>query len=216
MAKAFFFKLTLCDESSYFDLENPALKLSMGRTVHQPQLAKESCIWLHRTAEAALKVGLKRLRDSSSGRPKLAKTILKCSAWGDCIEGPSGRIAFSYMCPVADIGLKPGFIAFKVLRKSSVKSYAAWSMPTSPRRSKPRLIQSTVRNRSRPHKSPLEVSLVSELRARRRTSTQVIRPKIKAIPRLDYRQTLAKSKIANAKLEEEVAEIQRRGAEFGL
>mmetsp|Transcript_28548 Transcript_28548/g.50731 ORF Transcript_28548/g.50731 Transcript_28548/m.50731 type:complete len:221 (-) Transcript_28548:94-756(-) len=217
MAKAFYFKLALVDDSSFFDFECPARRLELGTTIHQPELERTyHCLWVYRTAEAALSAGM----NSSEQKPKLTKTILKCTAWGDSADGHGGRHAYSYVCPVSDIGLKPGFIAFKVLRKSVGQPYAEPMMPLSPKRVRTRLVQSNIRNRSGNRtgnrRSPLEVSLVSQLRSKRRLTSSTMRPKPRVLPSLDYKQTLAKVQAANAKLEEEVAEIERRAAELDL
>mmetsp|Transcript_28549 Transcript_28549/g.50734 ORF Transcript_28549/g.50734 Transcript_28549/m.50734 type:complete len:98 (-) Transcript_28549:94-387(-) len=93
-------------------------------------------------------------------------------------------------------------------------------MPLSPKRVRTRLVQSNIRNRSGNRtgnrRSPLEVSLVSQLRSKRRLTSSTMRPKPRVLPSLDYKQTLAKVQAANAKLEEEVAEIERRAAELDL
>jgi hypothetical protein len=217
MAKAHFFKLVRLEGSSYFDLENPSVQLSLGRTIHQPKLDRaQNCVWVYRSAEAALGVGYEGVNKSSSDLSKSTKTILKCSVWGDCVNGSLERFAFSFLSPVADIGIKSGFVAYKVLRRPSRIPYGEPLKPISPRRVKPRLVQSTIRNRGVNQKSPFEASLVSQLRSRRRLASSVLRPKPRNLPRLDYRQTLAKMQEENARLEDEIAEIERRAAELDL
>lgn len=156
--------------------------------------------------------------------PKEAKTILKCTAWGDCVEALSGKLAFRYVCPIVDVGIKSGFVAFKVLKRNARIPYAEVPRPKSPRRVKARLVQSTIRggqsgnrrDRSGRRRSPLAESLVSQLRTKRRLTSSTMRPKPRELPKLDYKQTMAKVQAANARLEEEVAEIERRAAELEL
>jgi hypothetical protein len=217
MAKANFFKLVRLEGASYYDLENPSVQLSLGRTIHQPELDRaQNCVWVYRSAEAALGVDYEGVDKRSSQLSKSAKTILKCSVWGECVDGPLGRFAFSFISPVADIGIKSGFAAYKVLRKPARVPYGEPLKPISPRRVKPRLVQSTIRSRGANQKSPLAASLVSQLRSRRRLASSVLRPKPRNLPRLDYRQTLAKMQVENARLEDEIAEIERRAAELDL
>jgi hypothetical protein len=37
------------------------------------------------------------------------RTILRVICWGDSIEYPKGKISFSFICPVEDIGLPKGY-----------------------------------------------------------------------------------------------------------
>lgn len=41
--------------------------------------------------------------------------------WGEKIAYPSGKLAFSYICPIEDIGLPKGYIATKAGKTAALK-----------------------------------------------------------------------------------------------
>lgn len=59
MVKAFYFKLALSNDNAYFDFEHPSVQLVLGTTVSQPEFDRSpTCVWVYRTAEAALSASL--------------------------------------------------------------------------------------------------------------------------------------------------------------
>lgn len=41
------------------------------------------------------------------------RTVLKVMAWGDHVEYPNGKLSYSFVCPVLDIGLPRGYLTTK-------------------------------------------------------------------------------------------------------
>ena len=51
------------------------------------------------------------------------RTILKVICWGDKVEYSSGKIAFSYICPVEDLGMPKGYKITKNAKKEALKQF---------------------------------------------------------------------------------------------
>jgi len=51
------------------------------------------------------------------------RTLLKVMCWGEKLSYPTGKLSFSYICPVEDIGLPKGYKATKASKIEAVKAY---------------------------------------------------------------------------------------------
>lgn len=49
------------------------------------------------------------------------RTIIKAICWGDKIEYPNGKIAFSYICPIENLGMPRGYKVTKAGQKEALK-----------------------------------------------------------------------------------------------
>ena len=50
------------------------------------------------------------------------RTILKVMCWGEKLVYPTGKLAFSYICPVEDMGLPKGYKSTKASKIEAVKA----------------------------------------------------------------------------------------------
>eukprot|EP01016_Furgasonia_blochmanni_P043250 TRINITY_DN5839_c0_g1_i2.p1 TRINITY_DN5839_c0_g1~~TRINITY_DN5839_c0_g1_i2.p1 ORF type:complete len:143 (+),score=17.87 TRINITY_DN5839_c0_g1_i2:273-701(+) len=50
------------------------------------------------------------------------RTVLQCICWGTRIDYPNGKLSFSYLCPVLDIGMPKGYIASKAAQREALSA----------------------------------------------------------------------------------------------
>lgn len=60
---------------------------------------------------------------SKGGLYYAPRTILKCLCWGDFIEYDNGKIAYSHICPVQDMGMPRGYISTKAGLREAFARY---------------------------------------------------------------------------------------------
>lgn len=57
----------------------------------------------------------------SGGSFLAPRTILKVRAWGDQIEYPNGKLAFTYLHPVRDMGMPLGYLTTQYLVRRAAR-----------------------------------------------------------------------------------------------
>ena len=96
----FYFKLVAKVNGQYFSIFDSKTEYKIGVHLHEP--AKPN-------REGGYYVFI------------APRTILKVIAWGDCVQYPKGKIAFSNVLPVEDLGLPIGYKNTKGPLKMALK-----------------------------------------------------------------------------------------------
>ena len=111
-----FFKQVAVIKGRFFSIFDGKTEFVLGTTLHEPaQPAHGGGFYVYRTAEEALFADMyvSHRQMHEGGLFVAPRTVLKVMAWGDCVEYPNGKLSFSYLCPVLDIGLPRGYLTTK-------------------------------------------------------------------------------------------------------
>lgn len=109
-----YYKQVALIRGRFYSIYDGKTEFRIGETLYQPaQAGHEGGYYVYRTAEEAVFADMYfPLSQQHEGGLFIApRTILTVVAWGDRVEYPNGKLSFSYICPVRDIGLPRGYLA---------------------------------------------------------------------------------------------------------
>jgi hypothetical protein len=79
------------------------------------------------------------------------RTILKCICWGSSVEYDNGKMSFSYICPVQDLGIPQGYKSSKTAIRETIKRIEEKHKAAAGAKRKPLSAQAHLPQRKRPH-----------------------------------------------------------------
>ena len=99
----FFYKLVAVLSGRFFLLSDGKTELTIGEKA-TGKGDDTGLFTVYQTAEDAENSG-SSIREKSGLIAAAPKTVLKVMAWGECVQLEDGRLAFSCICPLFNIGL---------------------------------------------------------------------------------------------------------------
>mmetsp|Transcript_1214 Transcript_1214/g.2995 ORF Transcript_1214/g.2995 Transcript_1214/m.2995 type:complete len:111 (-) Transcript_1214:197-529(-) len=109
--ESFYYKQVAVIFGKYFSIYDASVEYVIGETVTCPaQPGHKGGLYVYLSATEAVKA---KLPMKSGGSFLAPRTILKVRAWGDKIEYPNGKLAFSNIHPVRDMGMPQGYLTTK-------------------------------------------------------------------------------------------------------
>ena len=115
----FYFKLVAKVNGQYFSIFDSKTEYKIGVHLHEPAKPnREGGYYVYSSLKEAVFADVPY---NKGGHFIAPRTILKVIAWGDCVQYTKGKIAFSNVLPVEDLGLPIGYKNTKGPLKMALK-----------------------------------------------------------------------------------------------